>query len=1151
MAKVKWTAVVLTCPSNTWTHTLQTELEARQAKGQIDKEVILLTVDDPKTTVGSGGATINALLTVIEHISARQGYTVINPDVLEGVNILILHHGTTYSYDACGRPFTTLPAKFSSADADGLVCNLDVLFRLITDKLSAGAPPGVWVSSLDMLLAVPAGTELSWNACDACLLTMPAKIQYAKDHGVCRIDTQDMVEDILYKRGEGELQACQTHSGTVPVVCGIVYLSAAVSEKLLSFYTKPPLDACTYFGLDSGQPPLKLSLFFDVLLPMTTAVSEADFVQGERSSMFGQPGSGAGAGDSSNGMSFVRKLLWKELHGYRLRAMVVEGGEVHYLTDLASEHKKMLLRPPIAMEKDGLTWKRITQADISSEVQMEEDSTVINSVLKGGVTVGKKTVVSHSLLSGNIGIGRDSLISGVSLEQAKKAVRFADSMVVQAFNICLRTLGTTRNVLTVHGLFDNIKVPTWKSKVTFCNEPWLVFLNRTGISNEDLWGAEVVNMDQTVFNAKLFPVFHATEVVGLKEILWLQGQLTDTATRDILKRYGQYSVLFPVFHATEIVGLKEILWLQGQLADTATRDMLKRWRSSWRLSLAEILAIVDLQAELTWRKSLFYKVAEMEVERVLSQSLNQGFSSLYRSAAVDGFSRHILTMLDTVASQATDPGIAARTLANIADVMGCMAGSVGGLRSGPAANQSWRKAFNFLENKDFAKGVSALAKERALWLDRPDLLIRAARHYEGAAQILIRHAVMTAKQFFSVGQGELPPLGKWVQADCPARIDISGGWSDTPPITYEHGGAVTIVGVLIDGKRPTGCKVRRIEEPIIRLELVGNGEVSSVVVCKELSDMEDYFQPHAPGALLKAAFVCCNMVNLTSPTPLAQQLSAAYGGGFEMQSWSNLPHGSGMGTSSILAGSVLAALLTASGKSYDIKGLIHAVLYLEQLLTTGGGWQDQIGGLKGGVHLGLSEAKLPLYVEPVDLKIAPHHILEFNSRLLLIYTGKTRLARNLLQDVVRNWYARNPFIISTEDSLVLLAQECSHAFIDGDFDKVGQCVGHYWEMKKRIAPGCDFDTVGQCVGQYWEMKKRMAPGCESQTIAQIMRALQPYVLGMCSSGAGGGGFIYGILRHGSMRKEAVEVLGRQTGLEDAKVYEATIDTKGLTVTVEP
>ncbi|XP_076469815.1 L-fucose kinase-like [Babylonia areolata] len=1085
MGKMKWTAVVLTCSNHNWTHTLQTELEARQAKGQIDKDVILLTVDDPKTTVGSGGATINALLTVVEHISARRGFTVINPDVLEGANILILHHGTTYSYDACGRPFTTLPAKFSSSDADGLVCNLDILFKLITEKISVGAPPGVWVSSLDMLLAIPAGTDLQLRACDACLLTMPAKIQYAKDHGVCKVDTQGMVEDILYQRGEEVLEVCQRQDGTVPVVCGIVYLSTAVSGKVLTFYTKPPLDACTYFGLDSGQPPLKLSLFFDVLLPMTTAVSEADFVQGERSSFYGKPGTGAG--DSKDSMTIARRLLWKELHGYRLAALTVEGGEVHYLTNLASEHKKMLLRSPVAMERDGLTWKNVTQADIGSEVQMEEDTTVINSVLKGEIIVGTKTVVSHSLLTGSIMVGKDSIVSGVNLDYIRKRVQFADSMVLQAFNICLRTLGTTRNVLTVHGRFDNIKAPTWKTNVTFCNEPWLVFLNRTGICNEDLWGTEVVPTDQTVLNAKLFPVFHATDNVGLKEILWLQGQLTDDPSR----------------------------------------DMLTRWRSSWRLSLAEILAIVDLQAELSWRKSLFYKVAETEVEQALTKSLNRGFNDLYRSAAVDGFSQQILTMLDRVASQTTDPGMAARTLANIADVMGCMAGPVGGLRSGPAANQSWRKAFNFLENKDFAKGVAALAKERALWLDRPDHLIRAARHYEGAAQILIRHAVMTAKQFFNLGQGQLPPLGKWVQADCPARIDISGGWSDTPPITYEHGGAVTMVGVLINGKRPIGCKVRRIQEPVIRLELVGNGEVSSVVVCRELTDMEDYCQPHAPGSLLKAAFVCCDMVNVTSPTPLAQQLTTAFGGGFEMQSWSNLPHGSGMGTSSILSGAVLAALLTAGGKSYDIKGLIHAVLYLEQLLTTGGGWQDQIGGLKGGIHLGLSEAKLPLYVEPVDLQIPAHNIQEFNNRLLLIYTGKTRLARNLLQDVVRNWYARNPHIVSTEDALVLLAQDCSHAFIDGDFDKVGHCVARYWEMKKR-----------------------MAPGCESQTIAQIMQALRPYMLGMCSSGAGGGGFIYGILRHGNMRAEAIEVLSKQTGLEEARVYEATIDTKGLTVSIE-
>lgn len=73
------------------------------------------------------------------------------------------------------------------------------------------------------------------------------------------------------------------------------------------------------------------------------------------------------------------------------------------------------------------------------------------------------------------------------------------------------------------------------------------------------------------------------------------------------------------------------------------------------------------------------------------------------------------------------------------------------------------------------------------------------------------------------------------------------------------------------------------------------------------------------------------------------------------------------------------------------------VLYLEQLLTTGGGWQDQVGGLMGGIKIGLSEAKLPIAVEAVDLKVSNEVIQMVNERLLLIYTGKTRLARNLLQ----------------------------------------------------------------------------------------------------------------------------------------------------------
>jgi len=54
-----------------------------------------------------------------------------------------------------------------------------------------------------------------------------------------------------------------------------------------------------------------------------------------------------------------------------------------------------------------------------------------------------------------------------------------------------------------------------------------------------------------------------------------------------------------------------------------------------------------------------------------------------------------------------------------------------------------------------------------------------------------------------------------------ARIDSAGGWTDTPPITYEHGGVVCNAAVTLDGKRPIGAKASRIAAPKIVLVLEG------------------------------------------------------------------------------------------------------------------------------------------------------------------------------------------------------------------------------------------------------------------------------------------------------------------------------------------
>jgi fucokinase len=78
-------------------------------------------------------------------------------------------------------------------------------------------------------------------------------------------------------------------------------------------------------------------------------------------------------------------------------------------------------------------------------------------------------------------------------------------------------------------------------------------------------------------------------------------------------------------------------------------------------------------------------------------------------------------------------------------------------------------------------------------------LILASRHYEAGAQRLIAKAVNMSSQFVTMTSVLSPPPGSWVLVTAPLRIDLAGGWTDTPPISFEQGGAVTNLAVSIDG----------------------------------------------------------------------------------------------------------------------------------------------------------------------------------------------------------------------------------------------------------------------------------------------------------------------------------------------------------------
>lgn len=71
------------------------------------------------------------------------------------------------------------------------------------------------------------------------------------------------------------------------------------------------------------------------------------------------------------------------------------------------------------------------------------------------------------------------------------------------------------------------------------------------------------------------------------------------------------------------------------------------------------------------------------------------------------------------------------------------------------------------------------------------------------------------------------------------------------------------------------------------------GGVTEEFELTELSHLANYTQPHAPGALLKAAFICAGIVDFPSDVSLPNQLTSKFGSGFKIQSMSCLPQGSG------------------------------------------------------------------------------------------------------------------------------------------------------------------------------------------------------------------------------------------------------------------
>eukprot|EP00111_Clytia_hemisphaerica_P020368 TCONS_00059999-protein len=259
--KKLWDAIVITCSDHDHAMAFEKECSIRQKNFFIHPKTTVLSVVDPVPNIGSGGATINAMIHVTEYISALEGHTVITSDVLYSKKILILHMGTMTPYSACSSGFLPAPALLTCHDNNNQAVvsgatQLDVLLQMTMNKLASDSPPGFWICSCDRLINLPKEINIDWSEeDDVYLFTVPVNMETAANkHGVVKYNENELtIDDIIYKGSTERISVCKMKDEKVPIISGVVFLSTNFIEALLNVSIFHPLVLWTYLGVDSGS----------------------------------------------------------------------------------------------------------------------------------------------------------------------------------------------------------------------------------------------------------------------------------------------------------------------------------------------------------------------------------------------------------------------------------------------------------------------------------------------------------------------------------------------------------------------------------------------------------------------------------------------------------------------------------------------------------------------------------------------------------------------------------------------------------------------------------------------------------------------------------------------------------------------------------
>jgi D-glycero-alpha-D-manno-heptose-7-phosphate kinase len=258
------------------------------------------------------------------------------------------------------------------------------------------------------------------------------------------------------------------------------------------------------------------------------------------------------------------------------------------------------------------------------------------------------------------------------------------------------------------------------------------------------------------------------------------------------------------------------------------------------------------------------------------------------------------------------------------------------------------------------------------------------------------------------------------------RISLGGGGTDLPSYYRDHGGFV--IAAAID--RYVYITVHETFEEKILIKYSRQESVDSI---------DDIQHPIVREAL--------KLVGIGVPH-------------LEVTSLSDIPSGSGLGSSSSFTTALLRALHAMKRNSVGRRELAEQACYIEmEVLSEPIGKQDQFIACYGGVTAFEFQADDHVKVTPLRLDAMTLHNLEDN--LMLFFTRYTRNASEILRDQDSRSKNSDQSMIQNLHGVKKLGHDSKSALEAGDLRSFAEIMHIHWEHKKKRTPGMSNESINQ------------------------------------------------------------------------------------------